>query len=104
MSDTDFEGIKLRARYEHFKSTPEQRKTYVTLGLFALRGDLVFVAYYDEYAEGTVHFRELNEFYESVNKADGNTVKRFNLIEEDVISTEARDELWEKVDEIIYTQ
>lgn len=104
MAETDFIGVKLRARYEHFKSTPKERKTYVTLGFIALEDGELVVAYYDEYADGAIHFSKLTKFISLVMTDDNVEIPRFTLLEENVILGNERDAIWEEVDDYLDTK
>jgi hypothetical protein len=80
--------IPLRARFEHNKSIPESRKTYITLGYTALPEGL-FVQYYAEYDDDVILLREAEEFAGYTVKGK----KRFTLIIDEVITSEVRDSL-----------
>jgi hypothetical protein len=94
----DENGLVLRARYEHFKSTTKERRTYVTLGIRAIEGQVV-VVYMSEYEDATVIYeRSIEEFMGAVVVHD-ESIDRYTLTEErEVITGKKRDELLEEYD------
>ena len=97
MSKTEALQVELRACYEHFKSRPDKRKTYTTLGFRAVEGS-VEVIYIADYDPQVLQYREIDEFTE-MTMCDDQQVPRFTLRESDVISTQERDLLLDELDE-----
>jgi len=92
----DNPDIKLRALYEHYKSTPEDRKSYVTLGVVAI-DDQVYVQYIADYDPTVVYLRDIDEFYGIAKVKQGQKIARFTLIDENVISGHERDYLLDEL-------
>lgn len=85
----DHPDIKLRALYEHYKSTPDDRMTYVTLGVTAI-DDQVYVQYIADYDPSVVWLRDIDEFYGDAKIQHGKRIARFTLLYENVISDSER--------------
>ncbi len=87
--------VPLRALFEHDKSTPVERKFYVTLGYVALPEGL-YVKYCAMNNEDVAFLREIHEF-SGISKRGR---KRFELVERNFMSDEERDYIAETAKEV----
>lgn len=97
----EFEQVRLRTRYEHHESTPEDIKTYTTIG-FRVHDGMAMVLYIADYEDdGLFKKRTVASFLGSVGLL-GHEQPRFELKENDVITVAERDILLEELYEQDY--
>lgn len=106
MAESDYVGIQARDRVEHFKSTPERPMTYVVLGFVAMHEDtddvpteVVKVKYVADYDTTVAYTRDIDEFNGYTQNSVGNVVKRFTVLNQNAISIEERDDLYDVLPE-----